>query len=212
VALAAAALPARESTAALLLLLLVGDGIAVAHYQRDCDWRLLRHLVPGVVPGLVLGALVLAAISDDALRRGIGVVILVLVALQLVLRWRHTPSGGWSLLARGGTGVAAGFTTMVANAGGSVMALYLVGQGVEKRQFLGTAAWFFLGVNLCKLPFSVGLGLIDADMLRTTALLAPLVLLGAWAGVHAVRRMRQRTFDVLVLVTSAGSAAALVLG
>jgi hypothetical protein len=212
VALAAVALPARESTAALLLLLLVGDVIAVANYRRDCDWRLLRHLVPGVVPGLVLGAGVLAVIGDDALRRGIGAVILVLVTLQLVLRWRGTPTGtDWPLPARAGAGVAAGFTTMVANAGGSVMTLYLVGQGVEKRRFLGTAAWFFLGVNLCKLPFSVGLGLIDATLLRNAALLAPLVLVGAYAGVRAIRRMGQRTFDVSVLVASAGSAVALLV-
>jgi len=212
VAMAAVALPARESTAALLLLLLVGDAIAVTHYRRDCDWRLLRHLVPGVLPGLVLGAGVLAVINDDALRRGIGAVILTLVALQLLLRWRGGPvEADWSLPARVGTGIGAGFTTMVANAGGAVMTLYLVGQGVEKRRFLGTVAWFFLGVNLCKVPFSVGLGLVDAAMLRNTAVLAPLVPVGAYAGVRAVRRMGQRTFDVSVLVASAGSAVALVV-
>ena len=70
-------------------------------------------------------------------------------------------------------GLAAGFTTMVANAAGAVMTVYLVAQGVDKRRFLGTAAWFFLGVNLCKLPFSVGLGLVDSSMLMTAALLTP---------------------------------------
>ena len=49
-------MPARDSTAALLLLLLVGDVVAVFDYRRDCDWSLLRHLIPGVLPGVVLGA------------------------------------------------------------------------------------------------------------------------------------------------------------
>ncbi|CUR60834.1 Sulfite exporter TauE/SafE [metagenome] len=213
VAMYAAVLPARESTAALLLLLLVGDVVAVSKYRRDCDWGLLRHLIPGVLPGLAVGAVVLALVDDLTLRRGIGVVILVLVVLQLVLSRRRNldaPSSGWPRPARVGSGIAAGFTTMVANAGGPVMTLYLVGQGIDKRRFLGTTAWFFFGVNLCKLPFSAGLGLFDTEMLWTALVLAPLVLVGAFVGIRVAGRMRQSSFDLAVLTASALSALALI--
>lgn len=215
VAMYAAVLPARESTAALLLLLLVGDVVAVSRYRHDADWPLLRHLLPGVLPGLVLGTALLAVVDDQVLRRGIGVVILLLVALQLGLRRRPLDTGGpargWSGPARVASGLAAGFTTMVANAGGAVMTLYLVGQGVDKRRFLGTAAWFFLGVNLAKLPFSIGLGLLQPAMLVTTLVLTPLVLLGALVGIRVVQRIGQRSFDVAVLAASAISAVALLV-
>ena len=212
VALFALAMPARESTAALLLLLIVGDVIAVASYRRDCDWSLLRHLIPGVLPGVLLGTLVLGGIDDLTLRRGIGVVLLALVLLQVVLmRADLAARAAWPWGLRAGTGAAAGFTTMVANAAGPVMTLYLVGQGVEKRTFLGTAAWFFLGINLCKVPFSVGLGLVDREMLVNTVLLAPLVVVGAFVGVRLVRRMAQASFDIAVLAASAVSAVVLVL-
>lgn len=211
VALYALVLPARESTAALLLLLLVGDLLAVARYRRDCDWSLLRHLVPAVLPGLVLGTGLLAVVDDRTLRVGIGVILLLLVALQLALGRRRAEPVRWSRPATTAAGVAAGFTTMVANAAGAVMTLYLVAQGVEKRRFLGTAAWFFLGVNLCKLPFSVGLGLVDASMLRATALLAPAVLVGAAIGIVTVRRLGQRSFEAAVLAASALSAVPLLL-
>jgi hypothetical protein len=56
-------------------------------------------------------------------------------------------------------GVAAGFTTMTANAAGAVMTLYLLAMRVEKLRFIGTSAWFFLIVNVSKVPFSAGLGL-----------------------------------------------------
>ena len=121
------------------------------------------------------------------------------------------PRAGWSRPAAVGVGLAAGFTTMVANAAGAVMTVYLVAQGVDKRRFLGTAAWFFLGVNLCKLPFSVGLGLVDASMLRMAALLAPAVLVGAAIGVVTVRHLGQRSFDNAVLAASALSAVPLLL-
>lgn len=213
VALYAGVLPARESTAALLLLLLVGDVVAVSKYRHDCDWTLLRHLIPGVVPGIVAGTLVLGAVDDATLRRGIGVVILLLVGLQLALRKPVVgeAGSGWPWPARLGSGVAAGFTTMVANAGGPVMTLYLVGQGVDKRRFLGTAAWFFFGVNLCKVPFSIGLGLVNRDMLVRTAVLVPLVLVGAFIGIRVARRLHQSWFDVAVLTASAISAVALIV-
>ena len=214
VAMYAAVIPARESTAALLLLLLVGDLVAVGKYRRDCDWSLLRHLIPGVLPGLAAGASVLAVVDDLTLRRGIGVVILGLLVLQLVLSHRRdleAPSSVWPAPARVGSGIAAGFTTMVANAGGPVMTLYLVGQGIDKRRFLGTTAWFFFGVNLCKVPFSAGLGLFDREMLCTASVLVPLVLVGAFVGIRAAGRMRQSAFDIAVLTASALSAVALIL-
>jgi uncharacterized protein len=209
-------MPARESTAALLLLLLVGDVMAVSLYRRDCDWSLLRHLVPAVLPGLVLGSVVLAVVDDSTMRIGLGVVLLLLVLAQLLSRHRMPePSGPggrrWPRWAVTGTGVAAGFTTMVANAAGPVMTLYLVAQGVDKRRFLGTAAWFFFGVNLAKVPFSVGLGLVHLDMVVTTVTLSPMVVTGGLVGVLVVRRMGQRSFDVAVLVASSVSAVALLL-
>lgn len=213
VALFALVMPAKESTAALLLVLLVGDLVAVSLYRRDADWALIRSLLPGILPGLVLGAGALWLTSDAILGRGIGLVLLILVLLQLATQRRgHDNPEPWSPVARGGVGVAAGFTTMVANAAGPVMALYLVGQGVEKQRFVGTAAWFFLGVNLAKLPFSVGLGLVRPDMFVTAGLLVPAVVFGAIAGRVLLQRLPQRAFEVAVLGASAVSAVPLLLG
>jgi uncharacterized membrane protein YfcA len=212
-ALFAAVISVRESTAALLLVLLVGDVIAVCLYRRDGDWRLLSHLVPGVLPGLAVGAGVLAVIDDQTLKRVIGATLLVLVLLQLWLSARATSyeQRSWSPVARVGSGVAAGVTTMVANAAGPVMAIYLAGQRVDKRRFLGTSAWFFLCINLTKVPFSLGLGLIRTEMLWVTVLLMPLVVLGALIGRRVVHGIHQRAFDMIVIATSALSAVALLV-
>jgi uncharacterized membrane protein YfcA len=161
----------------------------------------------------VLGALFLAVVDDTVLRRSIGALLLVMAALQLALRWRSpdTTAVGESHAAALGTGLGAGFATMTANAAGAVMTLYLVAQGVEKRRFLGTGALFFFGVNLCKVPFSAGLGLFGAQTLSRTAVLAPVVVVGAWAGLHTARRLSQARFDQAVLVATIVSALALVL-
>jgi uncharacterized protein len=213
IAIFANVMPARESTAAILLLLITGDVVAVWHYRQHADWALLRRLVPSVLPGLALGAAFLAVVDDTVLRRSIGVLLLVMAALQLVLQWRSPDT---SVVARSrpaalGTGLAAGFTTMTANAAGAVMTLYLVARGVEKRRFLGTGALFFFGVNLCKVPFSAGLGLFTAGTLQRTVLLVPFVLLGTWAGLHTARRLSQARFDQAVLGATVVSAIALVV-
>jgi uncharacterized membrane protein YfcA len=214
IAIFASLMPTRESTAAILLLLIVGDVVAVWHYHRDADYSLLKRLIPAVLPGLALGALFLAVVDDSVLRRTIGVLLLVLSALQLALKLRgltDAPPIGHSRRAGHATGLAAGFVTMTANAAGAVMTLYLVARGVEKRRFLGTSAVFFLGVNLCKVPFSAVLGLFTVATLQRTALLAPLVVLGAWAGLHWARRLSQARFDQAVLGATVLSALALVL-
>ena len=212
IAIFASIMPARESTAAILLLLITGDLVAVWHYRHDADWTLLRRLVPAVVPGLVLGAGFLAVVDDAVLRRSIGALLLSLALLPLWLTRRSEPPraahSGWFAVA---TGLGAGFTTMAANAAGAVMTLYLVSRGVGKRRFLGTNAIFFLGINLCKLPFSAGLGLFGPDTLTRTAALVPLVLVGAWAGLHTARRLSQSHFDRAVLAATAVSSVALLV-
>jgi len=80
------------------------------------------------------------------------------------------------------------------------------------RRFLGTAAWFFLVVNLAKTPFSVSLGLISPASLRLDLILAPAVVIGALVGRRVARRIDQVLFDRLVLALTTVSATYLLLG
>ncbi|PKQ18077.1 MAG: sulfite exporter TauE/SafE family protein [Actinobacteria bacterium HGW-Actinobacteria-8] len=214
VAIFATILPAKESTAAILVLLIVGDLVAVWHYRHDADWSLIRRLLPAVLPGLVLGSVFLRIVSDDVLRRSIGGVLLVLLLLQLLVKWRGVAPASNAHEHRAAAwtaGTAAGFATMTANAAGAVMTLYLSASGIDKRRFIGTNAWFFLIVNLVKVPFSVGLGLMNWDDLGRAGLLAPLILLGGIVGYATVRRISQHRFDIAVLLASAIAATALLL-
>jgi uncharacterized membrane protein YfcA len=107
--------------------------------------------------------------------------------------------------------MCAGFVTMVANAAGPVTSIYFLMAGLPMLEFLGTGAWLFLVVNAFKLPFSIGLGLIDAPALGTDLVLVPFVLLGALIGYVFVRRINQQQFEWLALLLAAVSAIPLVL-
>nr|WP_255622835.1 sulfite exporter TauE/SafE family protein [Tessaracoccus sp. OS52] len=209
VAAFAAVLPARESTAALLVLLIVGDLVAIWTYRRDCDFQALRRLVPTVLVGLVLGAVFLALADDTVMRRTIGVILLALIALTLLLMHRGTLSSDATLTnprVRGVYGVLGGFTTMAANSGGPVMTMYFLAARFDMVRFLATQAWFFFCVNVAKLPFSIGLGLLQTDMLPALAALVPLVLLGAFVGRRWVKRLDKDLFQRIIIVLTVLSA------
>lgn len=202
----AAVLPARESTGVLLPILIVGDTIAVLTYRRHAHWPTLWRLFPAVAGGVVAGTLFMLWADDGAVRVSIGSILLLMAGVT-IWRRRHAPEENApeetaSLKGRvkaRSYGVLGGFTTMVANAGGPVMSLYLLSAGFRKLGFLGTSAWFFLIVNTSKVPFSVGLGLIDRESLLLDALLVLFVLPGALIGKLCVDRIDQRVFERLVI-------------
>jgi uncharacterized membrane protein YfcA len=209
-ALFAAVLPARASTGAVLGLLLVGDLIAVRMYHAHADWAVLRRLVPSVVIGVLLGVVVLWFADDSAVRRIIGAVLVFLVALSLAIKLRRRRDDGEPrpvppALAHV-CGPLGGFTTMVANAAGPVMSLYFVASRLPVQAVLGTAAWFFLVVNLFKVPFSVGLGLMTPESLLLNLVLVPALVVGALVGWRLARRISPAWFEriVLVLTLAAG--------
>lgn len=222
VVLFATVLPARESTGALLPLLLIGDVIAVSIYRRHVDWPALLRLLPLVAVGVLVGVLFVDAVDDTVMRRAIGAILLLLLGIEVAQRWlRGRPCGATTAGQRlpgwipdpvtGLYGWLAGFTTMVANSGGPAMSLYLLRMGLPTTVFIGTMAWFFLIVNAVKVPFSMGLGLITPASLTMNVVLAPMVVAGAVAGRAVIGRIRREVFERLVLLLIAVSATALLL-
>ncbi|HEX5730124.1 sulfite exporter TauE/SafE family protein [Microbacterium sp.] len=202
VAIFAAVLPAKESTGTLLLLLIVADLFAVLAYRRHTNWRALLRLAPAVVVGIVLGVAFLGIANDEWVKRTIGVILLAVIAITLLRRRMLGPvaAEGPHRVAAATYGALGGFTTMVANAAGPVMSMYFLASRFPVKEFLGTAAWFFAIVNLAKVPFSVGLGLITVPGLVLDLVLVPLVVVGALAGRWLAGRLDQVLFERLVII------------
>lgn len=224
-AIFAAVLPARESTGVLLPILIAGDVLAVLTYRRHAHWPTLWRLFPAVAVGVVVGTVFLVWADDEVVRTSIGAILLLMAGVTVWRRRRaesesesesaedapeavSTPAG--RLKARS-YGVLGGFTTMVANAGGPVMSMYLLSAGFRKLGFLGTSAFFFLIVNVSKVPFSAGLGLIDGHSLLLDAALVVFVIPGAVLGRWAVSRINQRLFEQLVIAATVVGGAQLLL-
>jgi uncharacterized membrane protein YfcA len=208
VAIAASVLPARESVGAMLLTLIGGDIFAVLFYRRSADWPQLLRLFPWAAAGVIVGALTLwvGQIDNNTARHLIGVILLVLIIGDFVRRRLQkgredvVPGVLRKKWVTGLTGMAAGFTTMVANAAGPIMTLYLLAEQLPKLAFLGTTAWFFLALNLFKIPFSIGLGMITWESAAISLRMLPFIVLGALAGRWVVRFIDEQRFVQIALV------------
>jgi uncharacterized protein len=202
----------KQASGIVLPLLIIGDVVAVISYRRHTQWRYLWKLFPFTAAGVVLGYFALGAISDRHARVMIGAIIVSLAVLSYWRRFRSAPdenagnsdrTGHHSWIFAATVGVVAGFVTLIANAAGPLMAIYLVSMRLPKLEYVGTAAVFFMCLNLFKVPFMISLGLITVHSVGFNLLLAPCVVFGAFAGRWIVARINQALFERLVLLLSA---------
>jgi uncharacterized membrane protein YfcA len=205
-------MPAKQATGLVLPLLCFGDFVAVLSYRQHAAWAHLWRLFPWTAGGVVIGYFALGRLDNRQATLLVGAIVLTLVSAHIIRRWRggghETEHGAWFAPT---IGVLAGFTTLVANAAGPLMAVYLLAMRLPKMEYVGTAAMFFMLLNLFKVPFMVSLGLINEVSFGLNLKLAPFVLIGALIGRKILTRINQRWFENIALTLSALAGARLLL-
>lgn len=214
ISLYAMILPARASVGIILLVLIAADIVAVLIYRRHADWGQLWRLFPAAVIGILIGFFALDYLHDREIRWMISG-ILFLAILHTIWKMLQTrrgetqaaPSRHWAAP----IGVAAGFTTMIANAAGPIMQLYLLAMRLPKMVFIGTGAWYFLLMNVFKVPFAIGQDMVNSDNAMLSLSLIPAAVLGGICGPYIVKQISQKWFEWLILVFIFVSAVMLLL-
>lgn len=206
-ALIAQIMPAKESTGVLLLLFLTGDLFAIRAYKEHVEWKFLKTLIWPVLIGIVSGAFYLSHSTDSSLKQTIGWVVVLLVALYPATQYwqRHNEdlSVRFPRTLRIFLGSTAGFMSMVANAGGTPMTIYLLLRKKSVLNFLGNTAWFFFILNLTKLPFTLSLGLLNFSSFHYLYPALPMVAIGAFLGKKIISKINQQLFQNITLVSAA---------
>ncbi len=192
-------MPAKAASGVVLPMLVFADVVAVLAYRRHAQWKLLWQLFPWTAAGVVAGYFAMGRIDDRQASLMIGFIVLGLLGLHL---WRRRKGG--ELAAHGAwfapvIGILAGYTTLVANAAGPLMAIYLLAMRLPKMEYMGTGAVYFLLMNLFKVPFMMDLGLVNATSFTLNLWLAPVVLAGALLGKVILRKIDQRLFENIAL-------------
>ncbi len=210
--------PARASTGIVLPILIVGDTVAVLTYRRNAIWSYLWRLLPWTALGVIVGYFALGVLDAQQVGRLIGIILLVITALQYWrMRSARSVEQAGEALAHNVwltalVGMLAGFFTMVSNASGPIMIIYLLAMGLPKIEFMGTSAWFYFLLNLSKTPFSSSLGLITPQSLVFDTMMAPFAIIGGLAGYQILLRINQKLFEQLALLFTAIAALRLIIG
>lgn len=210
VATMATIFPTRESIGIVLPMLITADIIAVTYYRRSVNWKTLFSLIPWVLGGIFAGYTLLYTIVESRpIEIIVGIIILTIISVQFIrerwgAKWMVTMSESKVLIVVMGT--LAGFTTMVGNAAGPIMAVFLIAIALPKKELIGTGAWFFLSVNLIKVPMYGQLGLITGRTLLFNAWLIVPILIGTYLGIKFLPLIPQKHFNlvILILATAAG--------
>jgi uncharacterized membrane protein YfcA len=198
---------AKPSTGLILPMLCFSDLIAVAYYRRTAEWKHVFRLLPAAVAGFFAAIAVDRLIPAGEFRRLMAICIFTGIAVMLwmgkkgkaakiVSAWWYAPMFG----------LMGGFTTMIGNAAGPVMSVYLLSMRLPKYRFVGTSAWFFLLVNYLKLPLQIFVWEnISPATLLLDALSIPFMITGAIAGIMIVKKAPEkayRTFIIAVTILS----------
>lgn len=196
---------AKDQAGFALPLLIIADLVVYPAFRKHGSWKDVWRLLPAALVGVAAGWWLLGHVPEVVARRIIGISILLLLALQSLRVWKprllqriadHRAFGT-------GAGVAAGVTTMLANAAGPVFQLYLLSRRVPKMELIGIGARFFLLINLIKVPLNRNLGSITLETLWTNLLLAPAIVLGILIGKSLLQKVPQRGFEWLILTFAA---------
>jgi uncharacterized membrane protein YfcA len=198
----------RPSVGLLLPILIFADVFAVSWYHRHAQWKHIIRLLPFALFGILLATIVGKNISDSKFNHLLAALVIFGI---IILVWRDirsekmkVPESKWFAASLGSVG---GFATMIGNAAGPVMALYLLSMRLPKNIYIGTGAWFFFIITLSKVPLHIwSWKTITRESFMLDLIVIPAIAVGAFLGIWLVRLLPEKAFRMIVIATTLLSA------
>jgi len=191
----------KASTGIVLPLLCISDIAAVSYYNRHAKWNHFWKITPWMIVGILIGIYVGKDMNEALFRKIMAVIILFTIIIILLMELRKSKTVPTNPLFVASTGLAAGITTMLGNLAGAFSNLYFLAMRLEKNDFIGTAAWIFLIMNLFKLPFQIFLWKnISIESIKIDALLLPTLAIGFLLGLKLVDKVKEKDYRRLIII------------
>jgi len=200
----AMAFGAKESTGVILPMLCMADVVAVTYYKRIADWKEVIKLLPTAVLGFFVAIGVDKLIPTGGFRQlmawTLALALVVMLWSEIYGKENKWMKKWWyaSIF-----GLLGGFTTMIGNAAGPVMSVYLLSRRTGKMEYIGINAWFFLVVNLLKIPLQIFVwDNITWDTFELDLCMLPAIGLGAWLGIRIIRILPEKAFHHFIQIVT----------
>jgi hypothetical protein len=197
----------KASTGILIPLMVVADILAVFYYNRHTQWKFLLKILPTMVLGVLVGVWFGNDISEQLFRQVMAVFIIITVIMMVWMDQKKNKTVPTHWLFASSMGLLSGITSMIGNLAGSFANIYFLAIRLPKNQFIGTAAWLFLIINVFKLPFHIFVWkTVTPESLLLNLFLIPGVLIGFFTGVKLVKLLNNEVYrKFIIIVTAAGA-------
>ncbi len=179
-------------------------GLVLFETREQVRYRELTPTAAAGALGAPIGVYALSTLDPSALRIGISILVLALTALVVVkTEWRFPKPRL--------TGPAVGFcaAAMVTGLaiGGPLLALFLLGRGMDRQGVRASMAFLFMVIYCTALAGYAVQGLVTSERVLLAAATAPAAAFGYWLSARLTGRMNASVFrKAVVLVIALTSA------
>jgi len=154
-------------------------------------WKRVFPILIGLLPGIAVGAFVLASLQPGWIKFGTYTVILPLILVQAA-GWRRPIRSTWLIGLPFGT--ALGILYSVTTISGPPLAILFNNQGLVKSEFRAGLALVRVAESSVTAIVYYQLGLFIAESQNILLVFAPSVVLGVPLGAYLIRRLDAETF------------------
>jgi uncharacterized membrane protein YfcA len=154
-------------------------------------WRRVLPIVIGLLPGVMLGTIIVSRVSPDWLKFATYIVLLPLILLQTAgLRRPIQSERAVGLVFGSGVGVLYSVTTI----SGPPLAMMLNNQGLAKQEFRAALGLVRLAESSLTALAYLYVGLFTAESLALVPSILPSILIGVPIGGWLIHRVNHETF------------------
>lgn len=175
-------------------------------------------MLPFSLIGLVIGLFVGDYINDQAFKFIMGACILVSVFLMIWATRRANKGNQNTALTEKpwyspSFGLLVGFSTMIGNAAGPALTIYLLTRKLDKVTLVATGAWLIMILNFSKIPLQwLVWDNLTGEGLILNLLALPFIFLGGYIGIRLVKVLPEKEFRTVILVLVIIASLMLILG
>jgi uncharacterized protein len=154
-------------------------------------WKRVFPILIGLLPGIAIGAAVLASLQPGWIKLGTYTVILPLILVQAA-GWRRPIRSTWLIGLPFGTGL--GILYSVTTISGPPLAILFNNQGLVKNEFRAGLALVRVAESSVTAVVYYQLGLFIAESATLLQVFIPCVVVGIPLGAYLIRRLDAETF------------------
>lgn len=195
---------AKYSTGIVLILLCFADLFAVIYYRKAFLWSEIKKLLPLALVGLLAGLLLGNYINDKIFKAIMAFCIIIGLIIMLYLekidkakqekfvtqKW-YSPLFGFIL----------GISTMIGNAAGPALSVYMLSKKLDKIAFAATSAWFIMILNLTKIPLQAFVWKnLSWSGFYLNLMAIPFIFIGGMIGIKLVKILPEKLYKNVIKV------------